>query len=259
MSVLIVTGTGTGVGKTVATASVAALALARGERVAVVKPAQTGLAPEEPGDVAEIVRLAGLDAADGFEVTRFPDPLAPATAARVASLPPVSIDACADLVGRLATSYDLVLVEGAGGLLVRLSDDARGVTTLADLAALVTAPLLVVTGAGLGTLNSTALTLEAMERRGLGLSGLLIGCWPADPDLASRTNVDDLEILAGRPLAGALPEGMGSLAPGAFAAAASAAVGPGLGGAFDAADFRRSNSTDSSRANRSSADSREQP
>ncbi|WP_344291959.1 AAA family ATPase, partial [Streptomyces synnematoformans] len=49
-SVLVVTGTSTGVGKTVVTAAVAAAALARGRSVAVLKPAQTGVAPGEPGD-----------------------------------------------------------------------------------------------------------------------------------------------------------------------------------------------------------------
>ncbi|KIF73340.1 dethiobiotin synthetase, partial [Streptomyces sp. 150FB] len=54
MPVLIVTGTGTEIGKTVVTAAVAALALASGRSVAVLKPAQTGLAPGEPGDAAEV-------------------------------------------------------------------------------------------------------------------------------------------------------------------------------------------------------------
>ena len=56
---LIVTGTGTDVGKTVVVAAIAALARAAGERVTVVKPAQTGVGPAEDGDLAEVVRLAG--------------------------------------------------------------------------------------------------------------------------------------------------------------------------------------------------------
>ncbi|NEB77959.1 AAA family ATPase, partial [Streptomyces sp. SID14478] len=57
--VLVVTGTGTEIGKTVTTAAVAAVAVAAGRSVAVLKPAQTGVAPGEPGDVDEVVRLAG--------------------------------------------------------------------------------------------------------------------------------------------------------------------------------------------------------
>src|SRR5579863_4664995 len=98
MSILLVTGTGTGVGKTVATAALAALAAARGAPVAVVKPAQTGVAPDEPGDLAEVVRLAAVAEADTHEYARYPDPLSPAAAARVSGLPPLSLEAVAERV-----------------------------------------------------------------------------------------------------------------------------------------------------------------
>ncbi|MDN5932701.1 MAG: AAA family ATPase, partial [Pseudonocardia sp.] len=70
--VLVVTGTGTGVGKTVVTAALAALAVGR---VAVLKPAQTGVGPDEPGDLADIARL--VPGVHGRELARYPDPLAP--------------------------------------------------------------------------------------------------------------------------------------------------------------------------------------
>ena len=91
----------------------------------------------------------------------------------------------------------------------------------------------------LGTLNHTALTLEALAHRGLALAGVVIGAWPAEPDLACRSNVRDLETLAARPLAGALPAGAGALDAAEFLLAARAGLAPSLGGAFDAADFRR--------------------
>jgi dethiobiotin synthetase len=128
-----------------------------------------------------------------------------------------------------------VVVEGAGGLLVRYDDDGA---TIADLAHRLRAPVLVVTRAGLGTLNATALTLEALAHRGLDLSGVVIGSWPAQPDLAARSNIRDLETLSARPLAGALPEGAGRLGATEFQAAAATGIGPAYGGMFDAADFR---------------------
>ena len=78
MSVLVVSGTGTGVGKTVVTAALAALAATRGARVAVVKPAQTGAAADDQGDLDGVRRLAGVT--DLHEHARFPDPLSPASA-----------------------------------------------------------------------------------------------------------------------------------------------------------------------------------
>lgn len=233
MSVIVVSGTGTGVGKTVVSAALAALALDRGAPVAVVKPAQTGVGPDEPGDLDEVIRLSGVTTT--FEFGRFPDPLSPAAAARRAGLPPVSLTAAAVRIAELAASHRLVIVEGAGGLLVRYDEDGA---TIADLARVLRAPVLVVTAAGLGTLNHTALTLEALAGRGLDLAGVVIGAWPAVPDLAARCNVPDLETLAARPLAGALPEGMARLDRAAFRRAAREGLAPVLGGSFDPAAFR---------------------
>jgi dethiobiotin synthetase len=234
VSVLVVSGTGTGVGKTVVTGALAALAAARGVSVAVVKPAQTGVGPSEPGDLSEVRRLTGLT--DLHEFARFPDPLSPAAAARRCGRSPVDLAEAAARIGKLAQSRRLVLVEGAGGLLVRYDEDGA---TIADLARKLSAEVLVVTQPGLGTLNHTALTLEALAHRGLSLAGIVLGWWPAAPDLAARCNVRDLETLAARPLAGAMPEGASRLDQPDFLAAASASMGGALGGTFDAADFRR--------------------
>jgi dethiobiotin synthetase len=234
VSVLVVTGTGTGVGKTVVTAAVAALAAARGSRVAVVKPAQTGVAAEEPGDLAEVRRLAGVT--DLHEHARFPDPLSPAAAARRSGRPPLDLRTSERLVRDLADDRDLVVVEGAGGLLVRYDDDGA---TIADLARDLAADVLVTVDPALGTLNHTALTLEAMAHRGLRLAGVVVGAWPREPDLACRSNVRDLETLAARRLAGALVAGAGALDAPEFLLAARAGLAPALGGTFDAADFRR--------------------
>ncbi|HEY6500308.1 MAG TPA: dethiobiotin synthase [Streptosporangiaceae bacterium] len=229
MSPLIITGTGTGVGKTITTAAVAALARARGERVAVVKPAQTGEPPGEPpaapGDLAVVHALTGLD--DLHELARYPDPLSPEAAARTAGQRPLDLRRAADYVATLAEDRDLVLVEGAGGLLVRY--DPAG-TTIADLAAMLDAPVLVVTAAGLGTLNHTALTLEALATRKLACAGVVIGSWPDRPGLAERCNAGDLAALAGGPLAGMLPDGLGGLDPDRFLAVARNGMAPSFGG-----------------------------
>jgi dethiobiotin synthetase len=234
MSVLVVTGTSTEVGKTVVTAALAALAVDRGTSVAVVKPAQTGVADGEPGDLAEVTRLSGCT--ETHELVRYPDPLSPAAAARRSGREPMDPARFYDLVLRLDREHELVLVEGAGGLLVRFDEDG---TTLADLARGLRAPVLVVAGPQLGTLNHTALTLEALAHRGVELSGVVIGSWPADPGLAERSNLRDLETLAARPLLGVLPAGAGALGRDDFRAVAQARLGPQLGGSFDARAFRR--------------------
>lgn len=232
MTVIVVSGTGTEVGKTVVTAAIASVFRAQARSVAVVKPAQSGVAPGEAGDVDEVVRLAG--AVSGVELTRFPEPLAPATAARRAGVGAVRVREVVEAVEKVAGEHDLVLVEGAGGLLVRLGDHGA---TLADVARLLGAPVLVVAPAGLGTLNATALTAEALRARELELLGVVVGSWPAEPDLAARCNLADLPEAAGAPLLGAVPEGVGALEPARFRARAGSWLAPRLGGSWDADAF----------------------
>ena len=232
--ILIITGTGTGVGKTVVTAAIAALARAARRNVAVVKLAQTGVHDgpgSDPPDLETITRLSGVT--DTHELARFPDPLSPEAAARVSGLPPVDFTRARAVIARLTAARDLVLVEGAGGLLVRY--DAGG-ATIADLATALNrqglaAPALVVTGAGLGTLNHTALTIEALRARKVAEAGIVVGSWPRDPGLAERENLADLEVAAGAPLAGALPADAGALDRQAFLAVAAGGLIPALGGA----------------------------
>lgn len=230
MSVLVVSGTGTDVGKTVATAALAACA--RG-RVAVVKPAQTGVPDDGSGDgfgdLAEVTRLAGVR--DTFEFARYPDPLSPHHAAAVSGRGELDFAQTAQRIDDLDAEYDLVLVEGAGGLLVPFTDSDRW--TLAELARTLHAPVLVVTAAGLGTLNHTTLTVDRLAEDGVSLAGIVIGSWPAEPDLAARCNAVDLARLG--PLAGVLPAGMAS-APD-FRRRARAALSPAFGGTFDARRF----------------------
>ncbi|MFE1198366.1 dethiobiotin synthase [Streptomyces olivaceoviridis] len=233
MPVLVITGTGTEIGKTVTTAAVAAAALAAGRSVAVLKAAQTGVGPDERGDADEVARLAGPVTAG--ELARFPEPLAPGTAARRAGMAPVHPHEVAERAAKLATEHDLVLVEGAGGLLVRF--DAAG-GTLADAAKLLGAPVLVVAQAGLGTLNVTELTARELRRQGLEPAGVVIGSWPAAPDLATRCNVADLPEVAAAPLLGALPAGAGALSPTEFRTAAPTWLSPRLDGTWDAEAFR---------------------
>jgi dethiobiotin synthetase len=102
--------------------------------------------------------------------------------------------------------------------------DALG-GTLAELALALAAPALVVVRAGLGTLNHTALTCEALRTRGVPCSGVVVGAWPDDPGLAAICNLDDLPLYAGEPLVGCLPEGAGALDPETFLAAAREGLG----------------------------------
>jgi dethiobiotin synthetase len=202
---VVVTGTGTGVGKTVVTAALATSYSAHDLDVAVVKPVQTGLLGGEPGgDVDEIAALSGTY--DIHEFVRLEDPLAPDSAARLRE---VAIPTVAELAERVtAVQGDVVLVEGTGGVLVRLDREGGTIIDLIlDLRATgADVDVLVVTSPDLGTLNHTELTVEALRHRGIEPNGLIIGSWPNEPDLAQRCNREDLPRVTGVPLLTALAE-----------------------------------------------------
>lgn len=215
MTVLVVTGTGTGVGKTVATAALACHARQAGIDVAVCKPVQTGTDAGDD-DLTEVARLSGVTELAGW--ARYPRPMAPRAAAGLAGTSLPTRDELLRLIRGLDYPGRLTLVEGAGGLLVELADDG---TTLRDLAAELGAAALVVVTAELGTLNHTALTLEALAAHGISCAGLAIGSWPGNPGSVERSNLSALARLG--PVRAALPAGAGSLDAAGFAAICAAA------------------------------------
>lgn len=207
--ITIVTGTDTGVGKTVVTGVAAAWLARRGVNVVACKPVQSGARPGDQGDIDVIGRLSGLPPHRLVEWARLEEPLAPTVAAaRAGAVLPGVDDLAARIVG-LAAASDAVLVEGAGGLLVGLDGQGRGLLELANLlVSLGCRPrFLVVVRAGLGTLNHARLTVEAIRREGHDVAGLAIGSWPREPGLAEVCNLTGLGEVA--PLLANLPEGLG--------------------------------------------------
>ena len=212
--IVVVTGTSTGVGKTVATAALALRAAEAGS-VTVVKPVQTGIVDGD-SDADEVHRLTGCAVQ---EFTALDEPLAPDTAARRQGVPIPPVAEYADRIRVLAEFHDTVVVEGAGGLLVRL--DAEGGTLLdlaAQLAETLPVDVVVVAGPALGTLNHAELTVAALRARGLEPAGLVVGSWPAEPGLAERCNAEDLPRVTGVPVLATIPEGVGALDRDAFRA-----------------------------------------
>jgi dethiobiotin synthetase len=215
VSILVITGTDTGVGKTVATAALACHARLAGIDVAVCKPVQTGSPRDD--DLADVGRLAGVTRLTGS--WRYPEPLAPVAAARRASMALPTRDELVAAVRDIDAR--LTLVEGAGGLLVELG---AGGVTLRDVARDLSAAVLVVVAPGLGTLNHTTLTLEALAAQGITCVGLAIGAWPENPGVAEADNREALAALA--PVRAVLPAGAGSMSADEFAARCASRFDP---------------------------------
>jgi dethiobiotin synthetase len=198
---LFVTGTDTGVGKTEVACAIVAAARAAGLDAVGMKPAQSGVEPGVPSDAERLRAAAGdVEPLEAVCPYTFAAPLAPGVAARLEGRP-VSLGTIVDAARALAARHAAVVVEGAGGLLVPLGERE----TFADLAAALALPVLVVARAGLGTVNHTALTCEALARRGLAVAGVVLNRATAADDPSVPYNAAEIERLARVPVLATLP------------------------------------------------------
>jgi dethiobiotin synthetase len=186
-----VTGTGTEVGKTVVAAAIARAAVRRGERVAVFKPAVSGLDEGGQPDHALLRRAAGSGQSDD-EVApyRYGPPVSPHLGAELAgeTIDPARLREVARTAAR---SADLLVVEGVGGFLVPLTLGYL----VRDLAGDLGLPVVIAGTPGLGTINHTLLTVEAVRSVGLKVIGVVLTPWPERPGDVERSNREAIERL----------------------------------------------------------------
>jgi dethiobiotin synthetase len=206
-----VTGTDTGIGKSVLAAAICSALVARGERVAAFKPAVTGL-DENPGEWGHDHELLASVANAG----QSPDDVAPYRFG-----PPVSPHLAAELAGEriepgrlvagardAAGSADVIVVEGVGGLLVPLTPGYL----VRDFAVDLHLPVVIAARPGLGTINHTLLTVEAVGAAGLDVAGIVMTPQPEDPEPIERSNRETVARLCGVAVAALAPVSRGDLA-----------------------------------------------
>lgn len=194
---LAVTGTDTGVGKTLVACALAAALRARGRRVAVMKPVETGVADRHAGTDAERLRRAAGSAHAPEDVcpVTYAEPLAPMVAAERAGRV-VDWAAVEAARARLEAGADAFVAEGAGGLLVPFGRAGERVADFADLAGRWRLGLVVVAADRLGALNHVLLTAREAERRGLRVRLVVLNAVrPAPGDVAEVTNLGVLGVL----------------------------------------------------------------
>jgi dethiobiotin synthetase len=196
MTAFFITGTDTGVGKTFVGTMLLRAARDRGLATAALKPAETGcrLGPDGelvPEDGLRLRAAAGMTDVpiDRVVPHRYATPVAPGVAARLENRP-FSLERTL-AVARAAADADLLVIEGAGGLLVPFTDELLA----ADVAAAIGAPLLIVARAALGTINHTLLTLFEARRRQLTVAAIIMNPLPSDGDPSVPHNASEIERL----------------------------------------------------------------
>jgi dethiobiotin synthetase len=201
-----ITGTDTGVGKTIITAAMAIVLREIGLNVGVMKPVASGCVRRREGLVSEDAELLA-QAADAPEMLaeiapiRLAEPLAPTVAAARARIK-LDLEPMWASWRRLREAHDIMLVEGIGGILCPVTPEA----SVADLAVDFGLPLVVVARPDLGTINHTALTVEAARRRNLKVAGIIINRYDRDAeDIAQMTAPDEIARVTGAPILGLVP------------------------------------------------------
>jgi dethiobiotin synthetase len=188
---IFVTGTGTEVGKTVVAAVLARTLAEEGKRVAVFKPAVTGLEEEGETDHALLRRASGSSQSDKeIAPYRFQPPASPHLAAALAG-EEIDPERLRQAAGAAAASADAIVCEGVGGLLVPLSPTYL----VRDLAVDLGYPLVIVASPGLGTINHTLLTLESARSAGLEVTAVVLNPWPEEPSEIERDNRETIAKL----------------------------------------------------------------
>ena len=176
---LFVTGTDTDVGKTVVTAGLAAVMQSLGYKSGVYKPFQSGA--EEKNGFLISPDLSYVKKLDFYIETLctylLKAPTAPYIAAELENVN-INLSAVAREYQSLKQTCDVVLVEGAGGLLVPVTKDAL----MIDAAKMLDLPLLIVARPNLGTINHTLLTINQAKIAGLDIAGVVINRYPQDTD-----------------------------------------------------------------------------
>ena len=186
-----VTGTGTEVGKTVVAAVIARTHAAAGETVAVFKPAVSGLEEAGEPDHALLRRAAGSGQSDDeIAPYRYGAPVSPHLGAELAGerIDPARLRKAALAA---ATRGDLLVCEGVGGFLVPLTLGYL----IRDLARDLGVPVVIAAAAGLGTINHSLLTLEAIRAVGLEVSAVVLTPWPAEPGEVEASNREAIQRL----------------------------------------------------------------
>ncbi len=210
ISGLFITGTDTDIGKTVVAGGIADWFRRRGARVGVCKPIATGCVRRREGLVSEDAEFLAHHADSRFPLDiicpqRFAEPLAPAIAAERAG-EEINFQSIEHSLQAISATSDVIIVEGAGGIMVPIGRKYLMLDLARDLAL----PAVIVARPGLGTINHTLLTIAALKQAGVPIAGVVINRYPPEtPTTVEETNPAAIEKWSRIPILALVPEFQG--------------------------------------------------
>jgi len=186
---IFVTGTDTGVGKTFVAATLAAGLVKRGVDVGVMKPVETGCDGMVPDDARTLMKASGVEDPIGMVCPSvFREPLAPLAAARHEARE-VDLDGIRGAFAELINRHKVVIVEGAGGLMVPISKGRL----MIDLAVEMMTPILLVAPDRLGCLNHIMLSIKQARKMNIDILGVVLNRLEPEGDLSRKYNAGLIE------------------------------------------------------------------
>ena len=203
---IFITGTDTGVGKTFVAEGLIKAVRKKGLNVCPMKPLETGCRLRQgrliPADTLRLIRASGVDEEiDLINPYRFNQPLAPSVAAEIEGMK-INRKRIFSAYDRLSEKYDITIVEGAGGVMAPVFKKYLFLDLINDLKL----PLVIVSRPGLGTINHTLLTIDAVKNKGLHILGVIINySVNIKKGLTEKTNPEVIEKLGGSPVLGIVP------------------------------------------------------
>jgi len=194
MKAVFITGTDTGVGKTYVSCLIARFLKGKGINVGYFKPVETGCSPvcEDAEKMSKITKQP----IDEIVLFKFKNPVAPFVAEEKENIK-ISIDKIKKHFEFLNKKYDFLIVEGAGGIMVPITEKNGQIYTYLDFVKELNIPVIIVARANLGTINHTVLTVNALKSINVDIKAVVLNQASENPDLAEKTNPEIIKQMTG--------------------------------------------------------------
>lgn len=200
-----VTATGTDVGKTYISALIVKMLRENGVNCGYYKAAISGAETIEKSDAGYVNQIANIGQEENSLLSYlYTTPVSPHLAANIEGNA-VELTKIKEDYNRVCDTYDFVLTEGSGGIVCPIRYDEEQKIMLEDIIRILDTPVLIIASAGLGTINSTVLTVAYLQQKGFKVNGIILNCF--EDSLMHRDNLKMIEALTGINVVAAVKKG----------------------------------------------------